>query len=127
MSSRIYILQIMLWHQSLKSIHYGTLLIFQSQKATDLRVKGCLLSHPLPPGFTPLLHISLHDVIHECLILIYLQPVKYFFRITVKFYASNMLNKILVLSSEFYICIIIFMGTPTLCEDLYLRFLGQIS
>ena len=28
MSSRSYILQIMLWHQSLKSIHYRTLLIF---------------------------------------------------------------------------------------------------
>ena len=31
MSSRS-ILQIMLWHQSLKSIHYRTLLIFQNKK-----------------------------------------------------------------------------------------------
>ena len=29
----------MLWHQSLKSIHYRTLLIFQTKKTTDLRVK----------------------------------------------------------------------------------------
>ena len=40
MSSRGYILQTMLWHQSLKSIHYRTLLIFQNpKKTTDLRVK----------------------------------------------------------------------------------------
>ena len=39
MSSRSYILQIMLWHQSLKDIHYRTLLIFQNKKTTDLRVK----------------------------------------------------------------------------------------
>ena len=40
MSSRSYTLQIMLWHQSLKSIHYRTLLIFQNKKTpTDLRVK----------------------------------------------------------------------------------------
>ena len=32
MSSRSNILQIMLWHQSLKSIHYRTLLIFQNKK-----------------------------------------------------------------------------------------------
>ena len=32
MSSRSYILQIMLWHQSLKNIHYRTLLIFQNKK-----------------------------------------------------------------------------------------------
>ena len=32
MSSRSYILQIMLWHQSLKSIHYRTLLIFLNKK-----------------------------------------------------------------------------------------------
>ena len=32
MSSRSYILQIMLWHQSLKSIHYRTLCIFQNKK-----------------------------------------------------------------------------------------------
>ena len=40
MSSRSYILQIMLWHQPLKSIHYRTLLIFQNKKnTTDLKVK----------------------------------------------------------------------------------------
>ena len=40
MSSRSYILQIMLWHQSLKSIDYRILLIFQNKKKpTDLRVK----------------------------------------------------------------------------------------
>ena len=39
MSSRSYILQIMLWHQSLKNIHYTMLLIFQNKKTTDLRVK----------------------------------------------------------------------------------------
>ena len=32
MSSRSYILQIMLWHQSLKNIHYKMLLIFQNKK-----------------------------------------------------------------------------------------------
>ena len=31
MSSRSYILQIMLWHQSFKSSHYRTLLIFQNK------------------------------------------------------------------------------------------------
>ena len=70
MSSRSYILQIMLWHQSLESIHYRTLLIFQNKKATDLRVKtwgdkrhvitpmskhGGDISPPSPPGFTPLI------------------------------------------------------------------------
>ena len=71
MSSRSYILQIMLWHQSLKSIHHRTLLIFQNKKTTDLRVKtwgdkrhvipppphvktwGGYIT-PIPPGFTPL-------------------------------------------------------------------------
>ena len=69
MSSRSYILQIMLWHQSLKSIHYRTLLISQNKKkTTDLRVKtwgdkrhvippcqnmGRYIT-PIPPGFTPL-------------------------------------------------------------------------
>ena len=64
-----YILQIMLY-QSLKSIHYRTLLIFQNKKKTDLRVKtwgggikDMLSPHvktwggyinPIPPGFTPL-------------------------------------------------------------------------
>ena len=38
MSSRSYILQIMLY-QSLKSIYYRTLLILQNKKTTDLRVK----------------------------------------------------------------------------------------
>ena len=28
-----------IWHQSLKSIHYRMLLIFQTKKTTDLRVK----------------------------------------------------------------------------------------
>ena len=51
MSSRRYILQIMLWHQSLKSIHYRTLLIFQNKKKTDLRVKtwGGDKRHVIPP------------------------------------------------------------------------------
>ena len=44
MSSRSYILQIMLWHQSLKSIHYRTLCIFQNKKnPTDLRVMKFLI------------------------------------------------------------------------------------
>ena len=69
MSSRRYILQIMLWHQSLKNIHYKMSLIFQNKKTTDLRVKtwgdkrhvippmskhGGDISPPSPPGFTPL-------------------------------------------------------------------------
>ena len=29
----------MLWHQSLKSIHYRTIFIFLNKKTTDLRVK----------------------------------------------------------------------------------------
>ena len=71
MSSRSYVLQIMLWHQSHKSIHYRILLNFQNKKTTDLRVKTwgggikSMLSPPLPcqnmggiyhpippPGFT---------------------------------------------------------------------------
>ena len=73
MSSRSYVLQIILWHQSLKSIHCRTLLIFQNQKnPTDLRVNtwgGGIKKHvippcfdihppphPPPPGFTPLLN-----------------------------------------------------------------------
>ena len=79
MSSRSYILQIMLWHQSLKSIHYRTLLIFQNKKKpTDLRVKtwgGLKTCHPpmskhgggyitpIPPGFTPL-HIPIQSQSH---------------------------------------------------------------
>ena len=71
MSPRSYVLQIMLWHQSLKvkCIHYRTLLIFQNKKATDLRVKTWgdkrhvitpMSKHggihpPIPPGFTPLI------------------------------------------------------------------------
>ena len=53
MSSRGYILQIMLWHQSLKSIHYRILSIFQNKK-NDLRVKTWggikdMLSPPMSP------------------------------------------------------------------------------
>ena len=43
-------------YQSLKSIHYRTLLIFQNKKnPTNLRVKtlGGYIN-PIPPGFTPL-------------------------------------------------------------------------
>ena len=52
MSSRSYILQIMLWHQSLKSIHYRTILIFQNKKkTTDLRVKTWGdKRHVIPPS-----------------------------------------------------------------------------
>ena len=56
MSLRSYILQIMLWHQSLKSIHYRTILIFQNKKTTDLRVKTwgdkrhVISPFPPPPG-----------------------------------------------------------------------------
>ena len=44
----------MLWHQSLKSIHYRTLFIFQNKKTTDLRVKTWrgikdMLPPPPPP------------------------------------------------------------------------------
>ena len=67
-SSRSYILQIMLWHQSLKGTHYRTLLIFQNKK-TDLSVKtwgdkrhisphvktwGDTSPPPSSPGYTPL-------------------------------------------------------------------------
>ena len=77
MSSRSYILQIMLWHQSLKNIHYKMLLIFQNKKTTDLRVKhggdkrhvipsmskhGGDISPPSPPGFTPLAFITLCNI-----------------------------------------------------------------
>ena len=70
MSSRSYILQIMLWHQSLKSIHYRTLLIFQNKKNNrfegqnmggikDMLSPPCQnmggdISPPSPTGFTPL-------------------------------------------------------------------------
>ena len=64
MSSRSYILQIILWNQSLKSISYS-IINFPEQKTTDLRVKTwgekdiCYLPpmskhggmhHPHPPG-----------------------------------------------------------------------------
>ena len=71
MSSRSYITNYAIWHQSLKSIHYKILLIFQTKKRTDLRVKtwgggdkrhvippmskhGGDTYPPSPPGFTPL-------------------------------------------------------------------------
>ena len=71
MSSRSYILQIMLWHQSLKSIHYRTLCIFQNKKKPNrfegqnmggikdmlsppMSKHGGDISPPSPPGFTPL-------------------------------------------------------------------------
>ena len=70
MSSRSYILQIMLWHQSLKGIHYRTLLIFQNKKNNrfegqnmggdkrhvipPMSKHGGDISPPSPPGFTPL-------------------------------------------------------------------------
>ena len=51
MSSRSYILQIMLWHQSLKSIHYRTLLIFQNKE--NNRFEGQNMAgdkrHVIPP------------------------------------------------------------------------------
>ena len=76
MSSRSYILQIMLWHQSLKSIHYRTLLIFQNKKKNrfegqnmgggdkrhvippHVKTWGGYIT-PIPPGFTPLLSVRL--------------------------------------------------------------------
>ena len=75
MSSCSYILhvQIMLWHQSLKSIHYRTLLIFQNKKNNrfegqnmggdkryvipPMSKHGGDISPPSPPGFTPLTYI----------------------------------------------------------------------
>ena len=39
MSPRSYITNYAIWHQPLKSIHYRILLIFQTKKTTDLRVK----------------------------------------------------------------------------------------
>ena len=52
MSSRSYILQIMLWHQSLKSIHYRTLCIFQNKKKPN-RFEGPNMGgdkrHVIPP------------------------------------------------------------------------------
>ena len=70
MSSRSYILQIMIWHQSFKSLHYNrTLLIFQNKKPNRFEGQNMgeikdMLSPPcqnmggyitpIPPGFTPL-------------------------------------------------------------------------
>ena len=66
MPSRSYILQIRLWHQSFKSIHYRTLLIFQNKKKQisgskhggDKRhVIPSMSKHggdTSPKGFTPL-------------------------------------------------------------------------
>ena len=72
MSLRSYILQIMLWLESiLKSIHYRTLLIFQNKKNNRFEgqnmggikdmlsppyqnMGGIYHPHP-PPGFTPLM------------------------------------------------------------------------
>ena len=50
MSSRSYILQIMLWHQSLKSIQYRTLLIFQNKtKRFEGQNMGGDKRHVIPP------------------------------------------------------------------------------
>ena len=76
MSSRSYILQIMLWHQSLKSIHYRILLIFQNKKTNRFEgqnmggIKDMLSPHvktwggyitPIPPRIYALglLHVQL--------------------------------------------------------------------
>ena len=56
MSSRSYILQIMLWHQSLKSIHYMTLLIFQNKKPNRFEgqnMGGGDKRHVIPPMLKP--------------------------------------------------------------------------
>ena len=59
MSSRSYITNYAIWHQSLKSIHYRILLNFQTKKRTDLRVKtwGGDKRHVIPP-------MSKHGGIH---------------------------------------------------------------
>ena len=52
MSSRSYILQIMLWHQSLKRLHYRTLLISQNKKTNrfeDQNMGGGDKRHVIPP------------------------------------------------------------------------------
>ena len=51
MSLRSYILQIMLWHQSLKSIHYRTLLIFQNKNKQQIggSKHGGDKRHVIPP------------------------------------------------------------------------------
>ena len=51
MSSSSYILQIMLWHQSLKSIHYRTLFIFQNKKTNRFEAQnmGGDKRHVIPP------------------------------------------------------------------------------
>ena len=49
----------MLMHQSLKSIHYRTLLIFQKKKTQICGSKhGGDTSPPSPPGFTPCVYGS---------------------------------------------------------------------
>ena len=68
----------MLWHQSLKSIHYRTLLIFQNKKTNRSEgqnmggIKDMLSPHvktwgvyitPIPPGFTPLYAIHLVNLL----------------------------------------------------------------
>ena len=69
MSSRSYILQIMQWHQSLKSIQYRTLLIFQNKKTTDLRVEtwGGYITPTPPPRIYALapLHYQQNCYLHE--------------------------------------------------------------
>ena len=71
----------MLWHQSLKSIHYRTLLIFQNKKTNrfegqnmggikDMLSPPCQnhggdISPPSPPGFTPL-HHAISIFIQSC-------------------------------------------------------------
>ena len=91
MSSRSYILQIRLWHQSLKSIHYRTLCIFQNKKKQQIceskhggdkrhvippmSKHGGDISPPSPPGFTPLFVywlIIVFIIILICFILYYI-------------------------------------------------------
>ena len=57
-SSRSYILQIMLWHQSLKSIHYRTLLIFQNKKKLEGQNMGGDKRHVIPPPPPPPPHVK---------------------------------------------------------------------
>ena len=80
MSSRSYILQVMLWHQSHKSIHYRISLIFQNKKNNRFEGQnmggnkrhvnppplcqnmGVDISPLSPPGFTPLVRTYFMDV-----------------------------------------------------------------
>ena len=68
MSSRSYVLQIILGHQSLKSIHCRTLLIFQNQKnPTDLRVNtwgGGIKNMLSPHVLTYIPHLTPHPGIY---------------------------------------------------------------